>query len=73
MLCFLVIRGLPALLLYRKQLDRRSRVALALFSATELPLVVAITTIAVERGEMSSGTRRLAGRCGRALDGGAAR
>jgi Kef-type K+ transport system membrane component KefB len=55
-LCFLVIRGLPALLLYRDQLDRRSRVALALFSATELPLVVAITTIAVERGEMGSGT-----------------
>ena len=55
-LCFLIIRGVPALLLYRDQLDRRSRTALALFSATELPLVVAITTIAVERGEMGSGT-----------------
>jgi Kef-type K+ transport system membrane component KefB len=56
MLCFLIVRGVPALLLYRQQLDRRSRNALALFSATELPLVVAITTIAVDRGEMSSGT-----------------
>ncbi|HKJ35999.1 MAG TPA: cation:proton antiporter [Solirubrobacterales bacterium] len=55
-LCFLVIRGLPALLLYSRELDLRNRVALGLFSATELPLVVAITTIAVERSEMSSGT-----------------
>jgi Kef-type K+ transport system membrane component KefB len=55
-LCFLLIRGAPALLLYRAELDRRSRAALALFSATELPLVVAITTIAVERGEMGAGT-----------------
>jgi Kef-type K+ transport system membrane component KefB len=56
LLCFLLVRGLPALLLYRRVLDRRGRIALGLFSATELPLVVAITTIAVERGEMSSGT-----------------
>jgi Kef-type K+ transport system membrane component KefB len=56
LLCFLLVRGLPALLLYRRVLDRRGRIALGLFSATELPLVIAITTIAVERGEMSSGT-----------------
>jgi Kef-type K+ transport system membrane component KefB len=55
-LCFLIIRGIPAMTLYLRQLDRRSRVALAIFSATELPLVVAITTIAVRRGEMGSGT-----------------
>ena len=40
------------MLLYRKALDLRDRVALASFSATELPLVVAITTIAIDKGEM---------------------
>jgi Kef-type K+ transport system membrane component KefB len=53
---FLVVRGAPALLLYRKALDARERVALAFFSATELPLVVAITTLAVEGGHMRSST-----------------
>ncbi len=55
-LLFLVVRGVPALLLYRNVLDRRDRVALGVFSATELPLVVAITTIAVEQGHMRSST-----------------
>ncbi|HEX7293076.1 MAG TPA: cation:proton antiporter, partial [Solirubrobacterales bacterium] len=49
---FLVVRGIPAMLLYRKALDLRDRLALASFSATELPLVVAITTIAIDKGEM---------------------
>jgi Kef-type K+ transport system membrane component KefB len=53
---FLVVRGAPALLLYRKALDARERIALAFFSATELPLVVAITTLAVEGGHMHSST-----------------
>jgi Kef-type K+ transport system membrane component KefB len=53
---FLLVRGAPAILLYRHMLERRDRVALAVFSATELPLVVAITTIAVERGHMHSST-----------------
>ena len=53
---FLVVRGGPALLLYRGVLDLRDRTALAVFSATELPLVVAITTIAVEEGHMRSAT-----------------
>lgn len=53
---FLVIRGGPAMLLYRQVLDARDRVALAFFSATQLPLVVAITTIAVEEEEMRSST-----------------
>ena len=53
---FLVIRGAPALLLYRDRLDRRDRAALAFYSATELPLVVAITTIAVDLGHMRSTT-----------------
>ena len=37
-------------------LKARDRAALAFFCATELPLVVAITTIAVESGEMHSST-----------------
>ena len=53
---FLVVRGAPALLLYRNRLDSRDRVALAIFSSTELPMVVAITTIAIERGHMRSAT-----------------
>jgi Kef-type K+ transport system membrane component KefB len=53
---FLVVRGTPALLLYRSVLDLRDRTALAVFSATELPLVVAITTIAVEQEHMRSST-----------------
>jgi Kef-type K+ transport system membrane component KefB len=54
---FLVIRGLPALLLYRRELpERRDRYALAVFSATQLPLVVAITTLAVDGGHMHSST-----------------
>jgi Kef-type K+ transport system membrane component KefB len=53
---FFVVRATPALLLYRRVLDRPDRLALGLFSATELPLVVAITTIAVDHGHMRSST-----------------
>lgn len=53
---FLVVRGVPALLLYRSVLAARERVALAFFSATQLPLVVAITTLATEGGHMRSST-----------------
>ena len=53
---FLVVRGVPALLLYRRVFGLRDRVALGVFSATELPLVVAITTLAQESGEMHPST-----------------
>lgn len=54
---FLVARGVPALVLYRGVLpDRRDRLALAFYSATALPLVVAITTIAVDQGHMRGST-----------------
>jgi Kef-type K+ transport system membrane component KefB len=53
---FLVVRGAPALLLYRRVLDARERAALAFFSSTELPLVVAITTIAIDQGHMRAST-----------------
>jgi len=53
---FLVVRGTPALLLYRKVLSATERRALAFFSATELPLVVAITTIAIDAEKMRAST-----------------
>jgi len=53
---FLVVRGVPAMLLYRSVLSARDRAALAFYSATELPLVVAITTIATEQGHMKTST-----------------
>jgi Kef-type K+ transport system membrane component KefB len=53
---FLVVRGLPMLLLYGREMDLRNRTALAFYSATELPLVVAITTIAVDAGHMHTST-----------------
>jgi Kef-type K+ transport system membrane component KefB len=53
---FLVVRGLPALLLYRRELPGKERAALALFSATQLPLVVAITHIGVDQGHMTTST-----------------
>jgi Kef-type K+ transport system membrane component KefB len=53
---FLLVRGTPALLLYRGVLAARDRLALAVFSATALPLVVAITTLATEGGHMRSST-----------------
>jgi Kef-type K+ transport system membrane component KefB len=53
---FLVVRGLP-ILLYRKEFPKtRERWGLALFSATALPLVVAITTIGVAAGQMRTST-----------------
>jgi Kef-type K+ transport system membrane component KefB len=53
---FLLVRGLPALLLYRSDLNARERLALGIFSATQLPLVVAITTIATQTGHMRTTT-----------------
>lgn len=53
---FLIVRGAPAILLYRHVLGLRDRAALAFYSATELPLVVAITTIAIDAGKMHSST-----------------
>ena len=53
---FLIVRGIPAMVLYVKEMEIRDRVALAFFSATELPLVVAITTIAIDNGKMHGTT-----------------
>jgi Kef-type K+ transport system membrane component KefB len=53
----LVVRGAPALLLYREEIAaRRDRIGLALYSSASLPLIVAITTIAVAGGHLPSAT-----------------
>jgi Kef-type K+ transport system membrane component KefB len=53
---FLLVRGLPAFVLYVGLFDARDRTALAFYNATQLPLVVAITAIAVETGHMRLST-----------------
>jgi hypothetical protein len=47
-----VVRGLPALVLYRTALPKAERVPFALFSATGLPLIVVITDLGVSLGRM---------------------
>lgn len=50
----LAVRGGPALFWYRTALPaRRERVQLGLFTSTALPLLVALTELAVGRGEMT--------------------
>jgi Kef-type K+ transport system membrane component KefB len=53
---FLVVRGLPALLLYRREMGGRDRAALAFMTSTQLPLVLAITTLATAGGHMRAST-----------------
>jgi Kef-type K+ transport system membrane component KefB len=53
---FLVVRGAPALLLYRRVLDASDRRALAFFSSTQLPLVLAIATVALATDHMRPST-----------------
>jgi Kef-type K+ transport system membrane component KefB len=49
---FLLARGVPVLL-YRRHLGGRDRLALAFYSATALPLVVAITEVGVATHQMT--------------------
>ncbi|MGE7389418.1 cation:proton antiporter [Streptomyces sp. NPDC004126] len=55
LLLFLLVRGLPIWLLAPRDLERRDRGALVLFGSTALPLVVAITTLGVQDGELGAG------------------
>jgi Kef-type K+ transport system membrane component KefB len=48
----LVVRGLPVLVVYRRALGMRERTQLMLFTATTLPLVVALTEIGLNNGTM---------------------
>jgi Kef-type K+ transport system membrane component KefB len=50
---FLLVRGVPAWLLARSELPERERTALAFLTASALPLVVAITEVATENGELA--------------------
>lgn len=52
----LVVRGLPSLLAAPKGSSRRDLVATALFGATGLPIIVAVTAIGVDNGDLPSGT-----------------
>lgn len=54
LLLMLVVRAIPTFLVYRKGLERGQRRALAVMSATGLPLIVVITTIATENDYLSS-------------------
>jgi Kef-type K+ transport system membrane component KefB len=54
LISLLIVRGAP-ILIYRHELDKRDRFALALFSATTLPMVVALTQIGVETRRMLAG------------------
>ncbi len=51
-LLLLGVRGLPALLVYRKTLTTRQRVQMMFLTATSLPLLVALSVIGVESGVM---------------------
>jgi Kef-type K+ transport system membrane component KefB len=51
----LVIRGAPLLWWFRGELGGRDRVSLALFGSTTLPLLVALTALAVQAGHLSTG------------------
>lgn len=52
----LVIRGLPSLLAAPAGSSRRDLVATAFFGATGLPIIVAVTAIGVDQGDLPSGT-----------------
>ncbi len=54
-LLLLIVRGLPTFLLYRGVLpDLRDRTRLTLFTATGLPIIVAVTSIQVKAGLMTT-------------------
>ncbi|MDH4112222.1 MAG: cation:proton antiporter [Actinomycetota bacterium] len=50
----LVVRGVPALFVYRKDLHRIRRVQLMFLTATTLPLLVALSEIGLQNGSMTS-------------------
>lgn len=52
----LVVRGVPSLLAAPPDSSRRDLAATALFGATGLPVIVAVTAIGVDHGDLSSGT-----------------
>ena len=55
LIMLLVIRGLPSTLAAPEGATRRDRVAVALYGATGLPIIVAVTAIGVDEKLISSG------------------
>ncbi|MBT2499779.1 cation:proton antiporter [Agromyces sp. ISL-38] len=53
---FLVVRGIPSLLAAPPGSSRRDLAATAFFGATGLPIIVAVSAIGVDQGDLSSGT-----------------
>jgi len=53
---FLVVRGLPGSFAAPVGASRRDRTSLAFFSATALPIIVAVTNIGRDSGDLSSAT-----------------
>lgn len=56
LLLMLVVRGIPSMLAAPAGSSRRDLAATALFGATGLPIIVAVTAIGVDAGDLSSGT-----------------
>lgn len=54
LLVFLFVRGLPAMFIYRSVFSPRDCLTLGLLSATELPLVIAVTSIGLTTGNLSA-------------------
>jgi len=52
----LIVRGLPALLVYRRALPARQRVEMAFITATTLPLLIALVAIGQQDGVMLPAT-----------------
>jgi Kef-type K+ transport system membrane component KefB len=55
LLLFLVVRGLPAVLVYRRMLTRTESVAAGFFQATNISFIVAATAIGLELGRIQPG------------------
>lgn len=53
---FLLIRGVPTYVVLRGTLSGRERVGASIYTATALPLIVVITTIGVDSGELTKAT-----------------
>ena len=56
LVALLVVRGIPSVLAAPPGSGRRDRWATALFGATGLPIIVAVTAIGVAEGDLDSGT-----------------
>jgi Kef-type K+ transport system membrane component KefB len=56
LMLFLLLRGGPVALLAEPRTSYTDRAVLGIFGATQLPMVVAITTIGTEAGKLGSGT-----------------